>query len=88
MSGRLTIHCLTGWRMACDCTREEADRFMAIIKAGNPLTLETPTSRALIMPQFVISAEYRDRPAIVPSKLTQDEVQELERHDKMQFSEG
>jgi hypothetical protein len=61
---------------------------MAIIKAGNPLTLETTTSLALIMPEFVISAEYRDRPAIVPSKLTQDEVQELERHDKMQFSEG
>lgn len=85
MSGRLTIHCLTGWRMACECTREEADRFLAIIKAGNPLTLETPTSRALIMPQFVISAEYKDKPAVVPARITDEERAEYDRQDKLPF---
>jgi hypothetical protein len=86
MSGRITVFCLGNYRMACEVTREEGDAIIEAIRKGEPVRITGKDNTSIIvMPGHVISAEYKDKPAVVPTKLTDEERAEYDRQDKLPF---
>ena len=89
MSGRITVFCLGNYRMVCDVTKEEGDTLLEAMRKREPVRISGKDNTSIvIMPDHIISAEYKEKPPVEAKVLTSAEKAEYDRHDKMQFSEG